>query len=130
MSINWQGKAIINFLFFPTFSQWLGNTFVFLFGGFNGLVNMWENIVIGDFNKIVSSSPFFFLSSMFMFLLGVCLSKYSRLRTKCVRKTDVMQINGRVLISFSEQSSEFLSSNFMGPSLCIRRNCAYSTSFS
>lgn len=54
-----------------------------------------------------------------MFLLGVCLSKYSRLRTKCVRKTDVMQINRRVLISFSEQSSEFLSSNFRGPSLYI-----------
>lgn len=121
--INWQGKAIINFLFFPTFSQCLGNTFVFLFGGFNGLVNMWENIVIGDFNKIVSSP--FFLSSMFMFLLGVCLSKYSRLRTKCVRKTDVMQINRRVLISFSEQSSEFLSSNFRGPSLYIRRNCLF-----
>lgn len=64
-----------------------------------------------------------------MFLLGVCLSKYFRLRTKCVRKTDVMQINVRVLISFSGQSSKFLSSNVMGPSLCIRRNCAYPTCF-
>lgn len=32
---------------------------------------MWENIVMGDFNKIVSSVLFCFLSSMFMFLMSV-----------------------------------------------------------
>lgn len=46
---------------------------MFLLGGSNGLVTVYENVVIGDFNRIVSRFFFFFLS-FHVYVLTGCVS--------------------------------------------------------